>query len=251
MTGFVRNGLVAPDDVLLSDPHREAVAALATRLQVRIAGDNRQAAGEAEIVIVAVKPNQVKRVLEEIASLMTPDRLLISVAAGVSTIFLEANLPSGAPVIRAMPNIPALVGEGMTGLSLGKHASPRDRDDAEQLFKAVGRVVTVPEANIDAVTGLSGSGPAFLAIILEALADGGVLMGLTRQVALELAVQTMLGTARVIQASGEHPAALKDRVSSPGGTTMAGLHVLEEGGLRGLLISAVAASAEKAAALEM
>lgn len=251
ITGFVKGGLVAPEDVLISDPNREVLSGLAGQFQVKIAGDNKQAASAAEIVICAVKPKLVREILQEIAPLMTTDQLLISVAAGVSTAFLEANLPPGMPVIRAMPNIPALVGEGMTALALGRYAGSRDREDAEQLFNAVGKAVTLPETNIDAVTGLSGSGPAFLAIIIEALADGGVMMGLPRQAALELAVQTMLGTARVVQATGEHPAMLKDRVSSPGGATITGLHVLEEGGIRGLLISAVMASAEKAAALEL
>lgn len=246
--GFVRTGLVAPGDILISDRSPEALNALG-RLGVGIADNNRQAAG-AEIVLCAVKPKQVKDVLEEIAPLMTPEKLFISVAAGVSTAFLEAGLPPGIPVIRAMPNLPVLVGEGMTALAPGRYAVERDRDDAEQLFNAVGRAITIPEAGIDAVTGLSGSGPAFLAVILEALADGGVLMGLTRQVALESAIQAMLGTARLAQATGQHPAALKDQVSSPGGATIAGLQVLEDNGIRGILIDAVQAAARRAAELE-
>ncbi len=250
-TGFVRGGLVAPSDLVISDNNRDAQSDLAGQLGAVVAENNLQAAGAAEIVICAVKPNQVKDVLMEISPVMTPGRLLISVAAGVSTSFLEAILPPGVPVIRAMPNIPALVGEGMTALVLGRHVSPEDRGDAELLFSAVGRVVTLAEANINAVTGLSGSGPAFMAIFLEALADGGVLMGLPRPLALELAAQTMLGTARLAQATGQHPAALKDRVASPGGTTIAGLQVLEDGGVRGLLISAVEAAARRAAELEI
>jgi pyrroline-5-carboxylate reductase len=249
-TGFVRAGLVAPGDLLISDTDRDALTALAGQLGAAVAEDNRQAADAAEIVICAVKPNQVRDVLAEIAPLMTADRLLISVAAGLSTAFLEGSLPPGAPVIRAMPNIPAVVGEGMTALVLGRHATPQDREDTERLFGAVGRVVTLAEAQINAVTALSGSGPAFLAIFLEALADGGVLMGLPRPLAMELAAQTMLGTARLAQATGQHPGVLKDRVTSPGGTTIAGLQVLEKGGVRGILIDAVAAAARRAAELE-
>jgi pyrroline-5-carboxylate reductase len=148
-----------------------------------------------------------------------------------------------------MPNLPVLVGEGMTALALGTGAGPRDRDDAEQLFNAVGRTVTLPETSIDAATGLSGSGPAFLAIILEALTDGGVLMGLPRQVALDLASQTMLGTAKLVQAANLHPAMLKDRVSSPGGTAIAGLQVMEKSGARAIMIGVVEAAAKRAAEL--
>jgi len=249
VTGFVRTGLVAPADVMVSDRNRQVLSALGGQLGVATTEDNRQAAGSAEMVICAVKPKQVKDILEEIASLMTPERLLISVAAGITIAFLEANLPPGVPVIRAMPNLPVIVGAGMTALALGTYASDRDREDAESCFNAVGRAVTLPEANIDAATGVSGSSPAFLAVILEALADSGVLLGLPRQVALELASQAMLGTAKLVQDTGLHPAILKDRVSSPGGTTITGLQVLEENGVRGILIGAVEAAAKRAAEL--
>jgi pyrroline-5-carboxylate reductase len=247
--GFVSTGLVAPKDVMISDRNRQVLSELGGQLGVMTTEDNRQAAEVAEIVICAVKPKQVKDVLEEIAPVMTPERLLISVAAGISTAFLEASLPPGIPVIRAMPNLPVLVGAGMTALVLGACAGDQDREDAQLLFNAVGRTVTLPEANIDAATGVSGSSPAFLAIILEALADSGVLLGLPRPVALELASQAMLGTAKLIQDTGLHPAVLKDRVSSPAGTTIAGVQVLEENGIRGIMIGAVEAAAKRAAEL--
>jgi len=249
VAGFIRTGLVAPADVMVSDRNRQVLSELGGQLGVATTEDNRKAARSGEIVICAVKPKQVKDILEEIAPLMTPERLLISVAAGITTAFLEANLPPGIPVIRAMPNLPALVGAGMTALALGACAGDRDREDAEFCFNAVGRTVTLPEANIDAATGVSGSSPAFLAIILEALADSGVLLGLPRTVALELASQAMLGTARLIQDTGLHPAILKDRVSSPAGTTIAGLQVLEQNGVRGIMIDAVVAAARRAAEL--
>jgi pyrroline-5-carboxylate reductase len=236
---------------MISDCNRKVLSALGGQLGVAIAEDNRQAAGAGEIVICAVKPKQVKGVLGEIAPLMTRAHLLISVAAGVTIASLEANLPLGVPVIRAVPNLPALVCEGVTALSLGTCCSDEDRDDAEQCFSAVGRVMTLPETNLNAATGVSGSSPAFLAIILEALADGGVLMGLPWQVALELASQAMLGTAKLVQATGMHPGVLKDRVSSPAGTTIAGLQVLEENGIRGMLIDAVELAVKRAAELAL
>ncbi len=247
VTGFVRTGLLVPGDIVISDCNWQALSALGSQLGVATTEDNRHAADVSEIVICAVKPKQVMEVLEEIAPLMTPRRLLISVAAGISIAFLEANLPPGIPVIRAMPNLPVLVGEGMTALALGTGAGDRDREDAEELFNAVGKAMTLPETNIDAATGVSGSGPAFLAVILEAMTDGGVLLGLPRQVALDLASQAMLGTARLVQVAGLHPAILKDRVSSPGGTTIAGLQVLEENAARGIMIGAVEAAAKRAA----
>ena len=249
VTGFVRTGLIAPGDIMICDPNRQVLSALSDDLGVATTADNGQAASAAAIVICAVKPKLVRSVLDEIAPFMTAASLLISVAAGISIASLEAGLPSGVPVIRAMPNLAALVGAGMTALALGTHAGDRDRNDAEQCFNAVGRSITLPEINIDAVTGVSGSSPAFLAVILEAIADGGVLMGLPRQVALELASQAMLGTARLVQDAGLHPSVSKDRVSSPGGTTIAGLQVLEENGVRGSLIGAVEAAARRAAEL--
>jgi pyrroline-5-carboxylate reductase len=251
VTGFVRTGLVAPANIMVSDCNRQVLSHIGDQLGVATTEDNREVAGTAEIVVCAVKPKQVKKILEEIAPLMTPEHLLISVAAGVSTAFLEASLPPGIPVIRAMPNLPVLVGAGMTALAMGACAGERDRGDAEACFKAVGRAVTLPETSIDAATGVSGSSPAFLAVVLEAMADSGVLLGLPRQVALELACQTMLGTAKLIQETGLHPAILKDRVSTPAGTTIFGLQVLEERGVRRALIGAVEAAAKRAAELSV
>ncbi len=251
MAGFLQAGLVNPEDIFVSDIRRECLEVLAERFQVAVTEDNREVARAGEVVICAVKPAQVKSVLTEIAPYLTPGHLFISVAAGITISFVEANLPPGIPVLRAMPNVPALIGEGITALALGKHAGAREREEGEALFGAVGRVVVLPEENMDAVTGLSGSGPAYIAIILEALADGGVKAGLPRQVAFELALQTMIGTARMIQCTGDHPGLLKDRVASPGGSTIYGLHVLEAGGLRGLLVGAVEAASQRARALQI
>ncbi len=250
MAGFINTGLVAPRDVIVSDLEQAQLDALAKRFPVKATRDNRDVVKTAGVVVCAVKPAAVRTVLEEINPLVTSDNLLISVAAGIQLAYLETHLPEGTPVIRAMPNLPALIGEGVTALALGRFAGEAERQLAEELFSAVGRVVTLPEGNMNAVTGLSGCGPAYIAVIVEALADGGVKMGLPRRIAVDLAVQTVLGTARMLQSGGSHPGQLKDMVSSPGGSTITGLHVLEKGGLRGLLMSAVEAAAIKSGELQ-
>jgi len=250
VAGFISTGLVAPQDVIVSDLEQAQLDALVKRFPVKVAQDNREVVKSAGVVICAVKPAVVKTVLEEINPLVTTDHLLISVAAGIQLAYLEAHLPEGTPVIRAMPNVPALIGEGMTAIALGRFAGKAERELAEKLFSSVGRVVTLPEGNMNAVTGLSGCGPAYVAVIVEALADGGVKMGLPRRTAVDLAVQTVLGTARMLQSGGSHPGQLKDMVSSPGGSTINGLHVLEKGGLRGLLISAVEAATIRSGELQ-
>lgn len=250
IAGFLKAGLVQPGDVTVSDPQEDTLEVLKKDFAVNVSTANQDAVLHSGVVILAVKPSLVAGVLKEIAHLITPQQLVISVAAGVQIVSLERDLPMGIPVIRVMPNVPALISEGMTALALGSSAADVHREAAEELFSAVGRVITLKERDLDAVTGVSGCGPAYMAVILEALADGGVKMGLSRQVALELAVQTMIGTARMIQLTGEHPAVLKDRVCSPGGSTISGVHVLENGGLRGLLISAVEAAAKRSGELK-
>lgn len=247
--GFLDAGLVEPCDVTVSDIDNNTIQRLKEQFSVSTAVDNLETARNSDIVILAVKPGQVKVVLEEIAPAITADHLLISVAAGVKISFLEENLPVGTPVIRVMPNVPSLAGEGMSALVMGSCAVESHQKVAEALFASVGRVIIVSEKEIDAVTAVSGCGPAYMAIVLEALADGGVKMGLSRQVALELAAQTMIGTGRMIL-NGEHPAVLKDRVCSPGGSTISGVHVLENGGLRGVLLSAVEAAAKRSGELQ-
>ncbi len=248
--GFLKAGLVEPCDVTASDVNNNTLQKLKEQFSVNAAVDNVETARNSEIVIVAVKPGQVKAVLEEITPVIKADHhLIISVAAGVKISFLEENLPAGTPVIRVMPNVPSLAGEGMSALVMGSCAVESHQKVAEALFAAVGRVIIVSEKEIDAVTAVSGCGPAYLAIVLEALADGGVKMGLSRQLALELAAQTMIGTGRMVL-NGEHPAVLKDRVCSPGGSTISGVHVLEKGGLRGVLLSAVEAATKRSGELQ-
>lgn len=248
--GFVKAGLVCPEDLTVGDPREDILQELNQSTAVNITTDNSAVALRSEVIVIAVKPNQVESVLEEIAPVITQEHQVISVAAGIRISSIEKHLPPDVSVIRVMPNVPALIGEGMTVLALGSKADKRDQETAELLFSALGKVLTLKESDLDAVTGVSGCGPAYMAIIIEALADGGVKMGLSRQVALELAVQTMIGTARMIQVTGDHPALLKDMVCSPGGSTISGVHVLENGGLRGLLISAVEASTKRSGELQ-
>jgi pyrroline-5-carboxylate reductase len=191
------------------------------------------------VVILAVKPQVIRAVVEEIRSAVTPETLFISIAAGVGTATLRPLLPGRTRLIRTMPNTPALVLEGATAIARADDLEPGDLDIAQEIFSAVGKVVVLDEALLDAVTGLSGSGPAYVALIIEALADGGVKVGLDRQTAMTLSAQTVLGAARLLLETGSHPGQLKDMVASPGGTTIAGIHALEEGGLRHALISAV------------
>ncbi|MDD2554986.1 MAG: pyrroline-5-carboxylate reductase [Syntrophaceticus sp.] len=248
--GLLRAGLVQPKDITASDSNKDALQRLQEAVSVQVTSDNSVLVQRSEVVIIAVKPNQMEEILNEIAPSVTLKHLVVSIAAGIRISTLEKHLPAGVPVIRVMPNIPALIGEGMSTLALGTHAGIDEQDAAEVLFSALGKVITLRERELDAVTGISGCGPAYMAIIIEALADGGVKMGLSRQVALELAVQTMIGTARMIQVTGEHPAALKDRTCSPGGSTISGVHVLEKGCLRGLLMDAVETATERSEELQ-
>jgi pyrroline-5-carboxylate reductase len=190
-------------------------------------------------VVLAVKPQIMRPVLEEIAPAVTRDKLLISIAAGVATATIRAALGRDARLIRVMPNTPALVLEGVTAIARAEGLQTGDLDTASELFSAVGRVVTLGEDALDAVTGLSGSGPAYVALVVEALADGGVKMGLDRATSMTLATQTVLGAARLLLETGMHPGALKDMVSSPGGTSITGVATLEEGGIRTTFIKAV------------
>lgn len=211
----------------------------AQRVELSVAGSNREVASRCELLLLAVKPGDVGAVLEEIRPVLRPEHLLVSVAAGVRLRSLQEGLGGHRRIVRVMPNTGCLVGCGASALSAAPDVTPAEVEQVETLFRAVGYVCRVPETLLDAVTGLSGSGPAFIALVVEALADGGVLSGLPRNLALELAAHTVLGTARLILEDGRHPAQIKDAVASPGGTTIAGLHVLEKAGLRGALQQAV------------
>ena len=225
---------------------RERAEGLARELGLTASPSNREAAEAADLVLLSVKPQQVAGVLSEIAEGLRPSQLLISVAASVSTAFIEKRLGRPIPVIRAMPNTPALLKRGMTGIARGSHAEKQHLELARTIFDAVGRTVVVDEKHLDAITGLSASGPAFIYIVIESLAEGGVKVGLPRDLATELAAQTVLGSGAMVLETGEHPARLKDLVTTPAGCTIDGILELEDGGLRVTLIEAVVRATQRA-----
>ncbi len=239
---LLAQGIYQPTDILISEPTLSQRELLQQQYSVQVTGDNNLAA-VAPVLLLAIKPQIFGRVVSELPQ-PTADQLVISILAGVNIARLEQAFPDRA-VIRAMPNTPATVGMGMTAISAGNRVQAADLLLATQLFQAVGEVVTVPESLMDAVTGLSGSGPAYVAIAIEALADGGVAAGLPRPIANQLALQTVLGTAQLLKDSQLHPAQLKDQVTSPGGTTITGVAKLEQAGFRSALIQAVIAAAQR------
>jgi len=215
-------------------------------LGITLTSDNLAAARAADVILLAIKPWQIAPVLTEIAPALTPTKLIISVAASITTAAMEAAAGPQIPVIRAMPHTPAALGAGMTAICRGRHVSDAQLALAERIFATVGRTVTLDEKLIDAATGLSGSGPAYLYIVIDALAEAGVSVGLPRETATLLAAQTTLGAARMVLETALHPAQLKDQVTTPGGTTIAGIQALEEGNLRATLIQAVKRSTARA-----
>jgi len=243
--GVVSAGLVKASSIRASDPLAAARSAFAKQTGARATASNVDVVRGARVLVLAVKPGYVAELLAEIRSFVTPGHLLISIAAGVPIAKLEAGLGQGARIIRVMPNTPALVGASASAYALGKMATAADATLAQRIFSAIGVVFQLKESMLDAVTGLSGSGPAYMYLMIEALSDGGVAAGLPRDVATKLAAQTMLGSAKMVLETGLHPGALKDMVTSPGGTTIEGLHEMEKGKVRGVLINAVRAAAEK------
>jgi pyrroline-5-carboxylate reductase len=237
--GLIASGSVTHEGVRASDPNGERLRELTAAHAIVTHTDNRELVAWADIVVLAVKPQALTSVLRDLAPLIRPDQLVLSIAAGVPIAAIEAILPAGSRVVRAMPNTAAIVLASATGIAAGSRATAEDVTRAKALFEAVGRVVVVDESSLDAVTGLSGSGPAYVMMVIEALADGGVKVGLTREAALLLAAQTVYGSAKLQLETKEHPARLRDMVTSPGGTTIAGVHALESGGLRPALINAV------------
>lgn len=243
--GFIRAGLVTPKQVIASDPVESARAAFNRETGAKATPHNLPVAEFADVLLLAVKPGNVPGALAEIRDHFTRRQLLISIAAGVPIAKLQAGLPPQARLIRVMPNTPALVNTSATAFAVGESTLPRDAALAHKLFSSVGVAFEVKEGLLDAVTGLSGSGPAYCYLFIEALSDGGVAAGLPRDIATKLAAQTVLGSAKMVLETGMHPGSLKDMVTSPGGTTIEGLHELEKGKLRGTVISAVRAAAEK------
>ncbi len=242
--GLLRGNVFAPGDVVASGPRPERMRELADAYGIRTTMNNREAAS-ARIVVLSVKPQIFSKVLDEIADAIDPEAFVISIAAGVPVAAIQARLPGGTRVVRAMPNTPALVDAAATAIAGGEHARQSDLDDAKKIFDAIGITVVLDESLLDAVTGLSGSGPAYVFLILEALSDAGVKVGLSRRTAQLLAAQTLLGSAKLLLETNEHPGRLKDMVTSPGGTAITGLHTLEHGGVRTTLMNAVEAATRR------
>jgi pyrroline-5-carboxylate reductase len=246
LQAFLKNNLLLPNQIVATVHHADRAQALSARFGIEAGTSNLAAAEFADIILLGVKPVQVPAIVAEIAPALKPAKLLISIAASVRTRSIEDAAGCDLAVIRAMPNTPAMLSAGITALCPGRFVSPEQMAVAQQIFQAVGRTVVVEEKHMDAVTGLSGSGPAFLYIIIEALAEAGVNVGLPRDVATLLAAQTTYGSARMVLESGYHPAQLKDAVTTPAGSTVAGILELEEGGLRATLIKAVKRAAQRA-----
>ncbi|QRK07542.1 pyrroline-5-carboxylate reductase [Archangium violaceum] len=244
--GLLRAGTARPESLIATGRRSERLETLQRTYGVRTTLDNLAAAREADVVVLSVKPQALDKVLVQVAPEVDPHKLVISVAAGVPIAAMERRLGAGARIIRTMPNTPSLVGAGACALSRGEHASEEDLAVATRIFQSVGTTTVVDENLLDAVTGLSGSGPAYIFLIIEALSDAGVKVGLPRYTALKLAAQTVLGSAQLLIETGSHPGQLKDQVTSPGGTAIAGLHTLEAGGLRTTLINAVEAATRRA-----
>jgi pyrroline-5-carboxylate reductase len=249
IAGLLQAGTARPEQIIATDILPDRRDHLKSRYRIKTTPDNREAAGLANILILSVEPQVLDEVLEEIEPAVQADCLILSVAAGYPIARVASHLKAVTRIVRAMPNTPSTVREAVTALTFTHGLSEDDRNIARTVFESVGKVVVVEERLMDAVTGLSGSGPAYVYVMIEALADGGVKMGLPRQVAELLAAQTVLGAARMLIESGDSPGRLKDRVASPGGTTMAGLYQLEKGRLRATLISAVEAAAKRSAEL--
>jgi len=247
--GLVHAKVMPPSSIVVSDVKAERLAHFAEEHGVRTTQDNHELVRTCDVIVLSVKPQVIDKVLGLIGADVAVGKLVISVAAGVPVSAIESRLPDGAHVVRTMPNTPATVQAGATAIAAGTHATEDDLEIARALFAAVGRVVTLDETLLDAVTGLSGSGPAYVMLMIEAMADGGVKVGLHRDTALLLAAQTVYGSAKLLLDTGEHPGRLKDMVTSPGGTAIAGLHTLESGGLRRTLIDAVEAATNRAIAL--
>lgn len=240
--GMLSAGVAKAEQMFVTDISSEKLTHLANTYGVAAKKNNREAVGQAAVVILCVKPQIIDVVLEEIAPEVDKSKLIISIAAGITISRIEKVLSKGSRIVRVMPNTPALVLAGAAAIAAGTHATQTDMTVAQEIFGAVGRAVVVEEKLMDAVTGLSGSGPAYVFTIIEALSDAGVKAGIPRALSLELAAQTVFGAAKMVVETKEHPGKLRDMVTSPGGTTIAGLHELENGRLRAVLMNAVEAA---------
>ncbi|MEM6962289.1 MAG: pyrroline-5-carboxylate reductase [Myxococcota bacterium] len=244
--GLLASGACSARELIAADMRAERLHEIRETYGIEVDADNAQAASKADVVVLSIKPQAFGKALPSLTSAIDPSKLLVSIAAGIPVRVIEHLCPTGTRVVRTMPNTPVIVDAGCTGIAAGTHATPEDVALTQRIFEQIGMTVTLDEALLDAVTGLSGSGPAYIFLIIEALADAGVKVGLHRQAAQKLAAQTVLGSAQLLIETGAHPGLLKDKVTSPGGTAIAGLHTLEAGGLRTTLIDAVEAATSRA-----
>jgi pyrroline-5-carboxylate reductase len=245
LAGLLSSGWRKPGDIVVTGRREERLQELAERHGVEATLSNSEAVSGASLVVIAVKPQDFDVLLGEIGGLLTPEQTVLSVAAAIPTAQIEARLSAGVPVVRAMPNAPALVHEGMAGLCAGAHAGDEHLDLAEDVLAHLGAVARVPELYMDAVTAVSGSGPAYFALLAEAMIEAGILLGLGREVSTQLVVQTMLGTAKLLRDEQMHPVELREAVTSPGGTTIRAIRELEQAGVRAAFLNAIQAAMER------
>jgi pyrroline-5-carboxylate reductase len=249
VSGLIRSGGREPSEIMVSARREERARELADRYGVETTLSNPDAAAWARTLVLTVKPQDMDALLEQVGGAVTSDHLVITFAAGIRCAFIEAQLETGIPVVRVMSNVPVLVDEAMSVISPGRSAEDKHLAVADELLGSVGRVLRLPEQHQDAVTATSGSGPAYFALLAEAMIDGCILLGLSRDVATELIVQTMLGTAKMLRDTGQHPVAIREMVTSPGGTTIAAIRHLEQAGVRAAFINAIDAARERSTEL--
>lgn len=250
LKGVLSSNTIDKEKTIIYDTREEVIKKSIQEFDVKAVSSNTELVQQVKFIIIAVKPQDIDSVLEEIGPKLSEDQILISIAAGVTLDYIKKFISKNIGLIRVMPNTPALVGEGVSAIAHNKKITENDLKYVKKIFNSVGKVVELEEKHIDAVTGLSGSGPAYVFVMIEALADGGVKMGLPRNIALKLASQTVLGAAKMVMETGMHPGELKDMVASPGGTTITALHEIEKGKLRATLISAVEAATLKSKSLK-
>jgi len=246
LSGLLSSEWRSASEVVVTDRREERNAELRERYGVEATSDNAAAVRGAQLVVVAVKPQDIDELLGEIGDVITPEQTLVSVAAAITTAHIEERIAASVPVVRAMPNAPATVHEGMAGICAGAHASDDDLALADEALSHLGRVVRVPESWMDAITAVSGSGPAYFALLAEAMIEAGILLGLSREVSTTLVVQTMYGTAKQLRDQGMHPVELRESVTSPGGTTIAAIRELEQAGVRAAFLNAIQAAMDRA-----
>jgi pyrroline-5-carboxylate reductase len=249
VSGLIRSGGRSPDEIMVTARREERVRELAERNGVAATLSNPEAVEWAETVVLTVKPQDIEALLGQVAEHVTPEHLVVSFAAGVRTSFVEKHLASGVPVVRVMSNVAVLVDEAMSVVSPGSHAEDKHVSVAEELLGYVGRVIRLPEVHLDAITATSGSGPAYFFLLAEAMIEACILLGLSRDVATELIIQTMLGSAKMLRDTGKHPVELREMVTSPGGTTIAAIRHLEEAGVRAAFLNAIDAACKRSAEL--